>query len=123
MVLFLVTLTSPRSHNRSVTDGETGEEAEANIPCSHNSRCGAYDVAREEANESSCKVVALCADVEVAEREGAIALVKEAMLKMAEVDVVVVGLPCQWSCRRTRGARMMMETGRGSRCGRRRCRS
>ena len=93
MVLFLVTLTSPRSHNRSVTDGETGEEAEANIPCSHNSRCGAYDVAGEEADESSCKAVALCADVEVAERERAIAVVEEVVLKMVEVGVVVVGLP------------------------------
>ena len=104
MVLFLVTLTSPRSHSGSAVDGETGEEAEANIPYSHNSRCGAYDVAGEEADESSCKAVAFCADVEVAEREGAIAMVEDAMLNIAEVDVVVVGLPCQWSCRRTRGA-------------------
>ena len=123
MVLFLVTLTSPRSHSGSAANGETGEEAEANIPCSHNSRCGAYDVAGEEADESSCKAVALCADVEVAEREGAIAVVEEAVLKMAEVDVVVVGLPCRWSCRRARGAMMMTETRRGSRRGRGRCRS
>ena len=67
VVLFLVTLTPSRSHRGSAADGETGEEAEANIPCSHNSRCGAYDVAGEEADESSCKAVALCADVEVAE--------------------------------------------------------
>jgi len=53
-----------------------------------------YAVAGEEAHESSCKAVALCADVEVAEREGAIAVVEEAILKMAEVDVVVVWLPC-----------------------------
>ena len=86
MVLFLVTLTSPRSHSGSAADGETGEEAEANIPCSHNSRCGAYDVAGEEADESSCKAVALCVDVEVAEREGAIAVVEEAVLKMDEDD-------------------------------------
>jgi len=46
----------------------------------------------EEANESSCKAVALCADVEVAERNGTVAVVEEAVLKMAEVDVVVVGL-------------------------------
>ena len=118
MVLFLVTLTSPRSHSGSAADGETGEEAEANIPCSHNSRCGAYDVAGEEADESSCKAVALCADVEVAEREGAIAVVEEAVLKMAEVDVVVVELPCRWSYRRARGAMMMTETRRGSRRGR-----
>jgi hypothetical protein len=51
-------------------------------------------VAGEEANDSSCKAVALCADVEVAKREGAVAVVEEAVLKMAEVDVVVVGLPC-----------------------------
>jgi len=51
-----------------------------------------YAVAGEEANESSCKAVALCADVEVAERKGTIAVVEEAVLKMAEVDVVVVGL-------------------------------
>jgi hypothetical protein len=36
-------------------------------------------------------------------------VVEEAVLKMAEVDVVVVGLPCQWSCRRTRGAMVMTE--------------
>ena len=80
-------------------------------------------MAGEEANESSCKAVALCADVEVAEREGAIAVVEEAVLKMAEVDVVVVGLPCRWSYRRTRGAMVMTETRGGSHHGRRRCRS
>ena len=69
-----------------------------------------YAVAGEEADESSCKAVALCADVEVAEREGAIAVVKEAMLKMAEVDVVVVGLAYRWSCRHTRGAMVMTGT-------------
>jgi len=40
-------------------------------------------VAGEEADESLCKAVALCADVEVAERKGAVAVVKEVMLKMA----------------------------------------
>ena len=79
MVLFLVTLTSPRSHSGSAADGETGEEAEANIPCSHNSRCGAYDVAGEEADESSCKAVAHCADVEIAEHEGGGAVVENAV--------------------------------------------
>ena len=59
MVLFLFTLTSPYSHSRSATDGETGEEAEANIPRSHNSRCVAYAMAGNEADESSCKAVAL----------------------------------------------------------------
>ena len=66
-------------------------------------------MAGEEADESSCKVVALCANVEVAEHEGGGAVVEEAVLKMAEVDVVV-GLPCRWSCRGTRGAMVMMET-------------
>ena len=74
VVLFLFTLTSPHSHS---------------------SRCSAYAVAGEEADEFSCKMVALCADVEVAEREGAVAVVEETMLKMAEVDVVVVGLSCR----------------------------
>ena len=83
----------PRSHSGSAADGETGEEAEANIPCSHNSRCGAYDVAGEEADESSYKAVALCADVEVTKREGAVAVVEEAVLKMAKVNAIVVGLP------------------------------
>ena len=49
-------------------------------------------MAREEADESSCKAVALCADVEVAERKGAVAVVEEVVLKMAEVDIVMVGL-------------------------------
>ena len=60
-------------------------------PRSHNSRCAAYAMAGE-ADQSSCKAVALCADVEVAERKGAVAVVEEVVLKMAEVDVVVVGL-------------------------------
>jgi hypothetical protein len=67
-------------------------------------------VAGEEADESSCKGIALYVDVEVAKREGAVAVVEETVLQMAEVDVVVVGLPCQWSYRRTRGAMVMMET-------------
>jgi hypothetical protein len=67
--------------------------------------------------------VALCADVEVAERESVVAVVEEAVRKMAEADVVVVGLPCRGSCRRSRGAMVMTETRRGSRHGRRRCRS
>jgi hypothetical protein len=41
---------------------------------------------------SPCKAVALSANVEVAERKGTIVVVEEAVLKMAEVDVVVVGL-------------------------------
>jgi len=51
-----------------------------------------YAMAGEEADESSCKAVALCTDVEVAKRKGAVAVVEEAMLKMAEVDIVVIGL-------------------------------
>jgi len=43
-----------------------------------------YAVAGEEADESSCKVVALSANVEVAERKGTIAVVEEVVLKMAE---------------------------------------
>jgi hypothetical protein len=42
---------------------------------------------------------------------------EEVVLKIAEVNVVVIGLPCQWSCRRTRGARVMTETHQGSRRG------
>ena len=68
-------------------------------------------------------MIALCADVEVAELKGAVAVFEKAVQEVAKVDVVVVGLPYQWSYRRTRGARMMTETGRGSRPGRRRCRS
>ena len=49
-------------------------------------------MAEEEADEFSCKAVALSANVEVAECKGTIAVVEEAVLKMAEVDVVVVGL-------------------------------
>jgi hypothetical protein len=79
-------------------------------PRSHNSQCIVYAMVGEEADDSSSKAVALCADVEVAEHEGAVAVVEEAMLKMAEVDVVVVGLPCRWSCRHTRGAMVMIET-------------
>jgi hypothetical protein len=43
-------------------------------------------------------MIALCADVEVAVLKGASAVFEEAMLEVAEVDVVVVGLPCRWSC-------------------------
>jgi len=49
-------------------------------------------MAGEEADESSCKAVALYTDVEVVERKGTVAVVKEVVLKMAKVDVVVVGL-------------------------------
>ena len=115
VVLFLFTLTSP-----AVTVGTlqtVGLEKKLTKPTflrSHNSRCTAYAMAAEEADESSCKAVALCADVEVAEREGAVAMVEDVVLRMAEVDVVVVRLPCQWSCMRTGGAMVMTETRRGS---------
>ena len=49
-------------------------------------------MAGEEADESSCKTVALYADAEVVERKGALSVVKEVVQKMAEVDVIVVGL-------------------------------
>ena len=59
MVLFLFTLTFPRGHCGSAADGEIGEESEANTPRSHNSQCVTYVVAGDEADESSCKAVAL----------------------------------------------------------------
>jgi hypothetical protein len=37
--------------------------------------------------------VVLCADVKVAERERIVAIVEKAMLKIAEANVVVIGLP------------------------------
>jgi len=60
-------------------------------------------VAEEGADESSCKAVALCADVEVAERKDAVAVVEEVVLKMAEVDVVLIGLRVDGAAR-TQGA-------------------
>ena len=45
-------------------------------------------MAGEEADESSYKAVALCADVEVAEREGAIAVV-DVVVEDVEVEVEV----------------------------------
>ena len=63
-------------------------------------------------------MVALYADVEVAEREGAVAVVTKVVLKMAEVNVVVVGLSCRWSYRHTRSVMVTTETSRGSRHGR-----
>jgi hypothetical protein len=53
------------------------------------------------------RVVALCTDVEIAGLKG------KAMLKIAEVDVVVVGL-CWWSFKHMRGNRVMKETCRGN---------
>ena len=95
MALFLFTLTSPHSHSESAADSETRKEADKLTSSrGHSSRCVAYAVAGEEANESSCKAVALCADVEITQHEGAKAVVEEAMLEMAEVNVVVVRLPC-----------------------------
>jgi hypothetical protein len=39
-------------------------------------------------------MIALGADVEVDELKGAVAVIKEVVLEVAEVHVVVVGLPC-----------------------------
>jgi hypothetical protein len=39
------------------------------------------------------QMIALCADVEVAKIKGVVAVFKETMLKLAEVNVVVVVLP------------------------------
>jgi hypothetical protein len=54
-------------------------------------------------------MIALCADVEVAELKSAVAVCEEVVPEVDEVDVVVVRLPCRWSCKRTRGAMMMTE--------------
>ena len=95
-VLFLFTLTSPAVTAGALQTVRLEKKlTKLTSPHSHNSRCVAYAAAEEEVDDSSCKAVALCADVEVAEREGAVA---------------VVGLPCRWSCRRTRGTMVMTET-------------
>ena len=39
------------------------------------------------------KMVTLCANVKIAEREDEVAMVKNAMLEIAVVDIVVVVLP------------------------------
>ena len=39
------------------------------------------------------KMIALCADVEVAGLKGVVAMFEETVVKLAEVDIVVVGLP------------------------------
>jgi hypothetical protein len=124
VVLFLCTPASPYSHTGSARDGETGEEAnKLTSPRNHNSRCAVYAVAGEETDKSSCKAVDLYADVEVAEREGPIVVVEDAVLKMVEDDVGVVGLPCRRSYRRTWGAMVTTEMHQGSHCEKGRCRS
>lgn len=57
-----------RNQSGSATDGETREARKLTSSRSPNGRCLAY-VVDGEANESSCKVVALCVNVVVAERE------------------------------------------------------
>lgn len=42
----------------------------------------------EEADESSCKSVALCTDVEVAECEGRIAVIKDVTLEIVMINIV-----------------------------------
>lgn len=59
----------------------------------------------------SCKV-------NVAELKGAFDTIEEVVLKIAEVDLVMVGLLYWWSCKHTRGAMVMTETCRGSHHGR-----
>ena len=86
VVLSLFALTSPHRHYGSVADGEIGEANELTSRRSHNSQCVAYAMAGEEADESSCKAVALWGDVKVAEREGGGAMVEEAVL---EINVAV----------------------------------
>jgi len=66
-------------------------------------------------------MITLGADVEVDELKGAVAVFEEAVLEVAEVDIVVVGLSCRWSSRRTSGAMGMTEMRRGCRHGRGRC--
>jgi ferredoxin len=46
-------------------------------------------VVGEEADESQCKAVALCADLEVFEHEDAIVVVKDAVHRITVVDIVV----------------------------------
>jgi hypothetical protein len=87
------------------------EKKSTNIPRSHSLvQCRRQDW--RENLRGLMQMIVLCADVVVAELKGAVAVFKEAVLEVAEVDVVVVVLPCRWSCGRTRGARMMTETRR-----------
>ena len=43
----------------------------------------------------SVQMIVLCADVEVAELKGVVAMFNEVVLEVAEVDIVVVGLLCR----------------------------
>jgi hypothetical protein len=41
---------------------------------------------------SSCKTIVVCADVEVSEHKGKVAVVEDGMLKIVVVDIVVIRL-------------------------------
>jgi hypothetical protein len=47
----------------------------------------AYAMTEEEADESSCKAVALYTDVEVAECEGRIAVIKDVVMDIVMVSI------------------------------------
>lgn len=58
-------------HTLTVTVGPLQTvRLEKKLTSLHPLECVMYAIAREEANESSCKTVALCADLEVAEHVG-----------------------------------------------------
>jgi hypothetical protein len=81
----------PRSYNGSTIDVETGEEADKLASSLiNNSRCITYAMAGEEANESSCKAIALFVNVEVIELEGVGVVVEYTMLKIPVVNIVSV---------------------------------
>jgi hypothetical protein len=65
----------PPRHSGSTADGDIEEEAEGrsrrtNIPLQLERRCGADAATGEKTGESLMRMIALCADVEVAELEG-----------------------------------------------------
>jgi hypothetical protein len=76
-------------YNR-IADGQTKEEKPKvnNTPRQSYRRC---DVTGIEMNKELMWMIALCANVEVAEREGTIAVVEEVVLEIAKVELVVVG--------------------------------
>jgi hypothetical protein len=55
-------------------------------------------------------MIVLCADVEVAELKGVVAMFNEVVLEVAEVDIVVVGLLCRWNYRCTGDIRVKAKT-------------
>lgn len=63
------------------------KKLQGNIPYSHNGWCVTYAMTEEEADESSCKAVALCTDVEVVECEGRIAVMKDVVLEIVMVNI------------------------------------